>query len=76
MHNSTTLQELDPSQLEAVAGGVSAEWGVATGAAVALTVGAATAAAPVVAAALAIGGIASAGMAIYYGLNDDEQATQ
>ncbi len=76
MQNSTTLRELDSSQLEAVAGGVSTEWGVATGTAVALTVGAATVAAPVVATALAIGGIASAGMAIYYGLNDDEQASQ
>ena len=67
------MQELDPIQLDAVAGGTSAEWGVATGAAVALTVGAATAAAPAVAAALALGGIASAGMAIYYGLTDEEQ---
>ena len=73
MQNTSALRELDSTQLDAVAGGTSTEWSVATGTAVAFTVGAATVGAPVIAAALAIGGIASAGMAIYYGLNEEEQ---
>ncbi len=75
MQKVTALEELDLTQLEAVAGGSSTEWAVSTGTAVALTVGATAAAAPVVAGALAAAGIAAAGMAIYYALTDEEQAS-
>jgi len=62
------IYELTSEQLEAVGGGSSTEWGVATGTAVALTVGAGTVAAPVVAGAMAAAGILSAAAAIYYAI--------
>jgi len=65
---ASDIIELDLEQLDAVSGGSSAEWGVATGTAVALTVGAATVAAPVVAGAMAAGGILSAAAGIYYAI--------
>ncbi len=76
MQQEVTLKELDQDQLAMVGGGgASTEWGVSTGAALALTVGAATVTAPVVAGALAVGGVISAGFAIYYALADDDSAT-
>lgn len=75
MQNLATLEnadfiELDLDQLDEVSGGSSAEWGMATGTAAALTVGAATATAPFLAGALAIGGIISAGFGIYYAMDE------
>ena len=76
MQQSLTTQpleaplELNPEQLDEVAGGSSTEWGVSTGTATALTIGAATVGSPLVAGALAVGGIVSAGFGIYYALQE------
>ena len=61
------LTELSMEELEQVAGGTSAEWGVATGAAVGLlAAGVTVLASPIVAGSLIAGSIGASAMAAYY----------